>query len=234
MHLPRPATPATSATLKPLRLGLCALGLAVLAACGGGGSEPAAAAADSNAGGSNTSTSGTGATTTTPTTSGGTGTTGTTQVAGVSTAAGECGLPDFQASLLRRLNDIRAAGATCSATAVFAPGAGALRWNNPLTQAALGHSQDMAARNYFEHTTPDGVRFDARITAAGYSWRTAGENIAAGHATVDEVVAGWMASEGHCRVIMNPAFVDVGAACVPGSSGSRFSTYWTMDVGAAR
>ncbi|EHR69106.1 uncharacterized protein with SCP/PR1 domains [Burkholderiales bacterium JOSHI_001] len=227
MQLPRPAT---TRLVKSLRLGLCALGLAVLAACGGGGSETAAADTTSGGAASTTPTSGV-VSSSTPVTS--TNPDGGTQVAGVSTVAGECGLPDFQASLLKRLNDIRAAGATCGAT-VFAPGAGALRWNTPLTQAALGHSQDMVARNYFEHTTPTGVSFDARITAAGYNWRAAGENIAAGHATVDEVVAGWMASEGHCRVIMNPVFVDVGAACVPGSSSNRFSTYWTMDIGAAR
>ena len=228
MRLP---CPATTTPVKPLRLGLCTLGLAVLAACGGGGGEPAAtntAAAATSATG--TTTSGSTVATTLPATS----TTVTPPVTGAGTVAGQCGLPDFQASLLKRLNDIRAAGATCGATAVFAPGAGALRWNDLLTQAALGHSQDMVARNYFEHTTPDGVSFDARITAAGYNWRTAGENIAAGHTTVDEVVAGWMASEGHCRVIMNPAFVDVGVACVPGTSSNRFGTYWTLDTGAAR
>lgn len=164
-----------------------------------------------------------------------------TQVAGVSAGPGECGLPDFRASLLKLLNEKRAAGAVCGAT-VFAPGAAALVWNNKLTQSALGHSQDMATRDYFQHNTLNGATWDARITAAGYVWRTAGENIAQGHQSADEVVVAWMGSEGHCRVIMNPAFVDVGAACVAAvtrrtnsaSVPSMDTTYWTLDAGAPK
>ena len=43
---------------------------------------------------------------------------------------------------------------------------------------ARAHSADMAARDYFSHTTPEGVAFSTRITNAGYRWSSAGENIA--------------------------------------------------------
>src|SRR4051812_18573569 len=60
-------------------------------------------------------------------------------------------------------------------------GLGPLRWNRRLALAARRHSIDMVHRRYFDHTTPDGWRFDRRIWAAGYgrsaSW-TCGETIA--------------------------------------------------------
>ena len=112
---------------------------------------------------------------------------------------------------------------------MFAP-ASALAWNDKLTPAADGHSQDMAVQNYFSHTSADGRTFGARITAAGYAWSLAGENIAAGYPTVNAVVDGWMASDGHCANIMAPNFTEVGLACVPGTSGNTYNTYWTMDL----
>ena len=149
--------------------------------------------------------------------------------------ASTCSLPNFAASALARINQYRAAGANCRTDGVFAP-ASALAWNNKLTQAADGHSQDMAVQNYFSHISADGRTFDARITAAGYVWSRVGENIAAGYASVDEVVDGWMASDGHCANIMEPRFTEVGLACVPRPPGTttNFSNYWTMDLALPR
>lgn len=143
-----------------------------------------------------------------------------------------CALPDFQASILARINQYRAAGASCRSAGVFSP-AQPLVWNGNLLQAASGHSQDMAAKNYFSHTSQDGRTMVARINATGYVWSTIGENIAAGYPTVNAVIDGWMASDGHCANIMNPNFKDVGVACVP-SSTSTYRTYWTMDAGRQR
>ena len=69
----------------------------------------------------------------------------------------------------------------------------------------------------------------ARITAAGYPWRTYGEDIAAGYPTVAAVMAGWLASPGHCRIIMGEGFAEIGAgyAQVP---GSPYGTYWVLDL----
>ena len=91
----------------------------------------------------------------------------------------------------------------------------------------------MATKNYFSHTSLDGRTFVDRINATGYAWSNIGENIAAGYSTVNAVVDGWMASDGHCANIMNPNFRDVGVACVA-SSTSTYKTYWTMDAGKQR
>jgi uncharacterized protein YkwD len=130
------------------------------------------------------------------------------------------------------VNAHRAAGATCGATAY--PAAASLSWNGPLTQASLRHSDDMMAGNFFSHTGSDGSSAGERATAAGYAWRTVGENIAAGQPTVASVVSAWMASPGHCANIMNASFRDIGLACVSGGASNTYRTYWTMTLGATR
>lgn len=152
--------------------------------------------------------------------------------AGLPGTRATCGLPDFEATAMAAVNAWRARGATCG-TQTHAPAA-ALAWNAALTQAALVHSEDMVAGNFFSHTGSDGSSAGQRATAAGYAWRTWGENIAAGQVGVDAVVAAWMASPGHCANIMNARFEDIGLACVEGGSGNRYRTYWTMVLGAAR
>jgi len=152
---------------------------------------------------------------------------------GGASAGATCGLPDFTASLLARVNQARAAGANCGTEGTFGA-AGPVAWNDQLTQAATGHSQDMAAHNYFSHTSLDGRTLSQRVDATGYRWSMLGENIAAGQPTVDSVVSAWMASPGHCANIMRAEYVDMGVACVPGGAGDTYATYWTMDLGRPR
>lgn len=151
----------------------------------------------------------------------------------VAGATSTCGLANFQAGSLALVNQARAAGASCGARGSFAP-APALTWNALLTQAAEGHSQDMVAHNFFAHDSFDGRTFDQRITAAGYTWSRAAENIAAGQQTIAQVMAGWMASDGHCANIMNPLLTEIGMVCVSGNASTAYGTYWTMDLGTPR
>lgn len=213
---------------------------ALLAGCGGGDADAAASGASVQAAavaplpdaetatvadmvalGKRTST--TPATTTTTTTT-------TTAAATTATTAADCGIAGFQAAVLARVNQWRAAGASCRTAGSFAPTT-ALTWNAKLQQAAAGHSQDMVARNFFSHTSYDGRTMSSRIDAVGYNWLSIGENIAAGYPTVIAVVDGWMASDGHCKNLMNPNFKEVGVACVPGTAANPYTPYWTMDLG---
>src|SRR3982751_2145925 len=69
-------------------------------------------------------------------------------VAGASSgAASTCNLPNFQASLLARINQLRATGADCGSDGTFGAAA-ALTWNARLTASAEGHSKDMSALNF--------------------------------------------------------------------------------------
>lgn len=55
-----------------------------------------------------------------------------------------------------------------------------LAWNKILLTTARAHSRDMYFRNFFNHTNPDGLDPGERLTAAGYAWGNAAENIIGG------------------------------------------------------
>jgi uncharacterized protein YkwD len=153
--------------------------------------------------------------------------------AGTAGTRASCNLPDFQAALMSRVNAARSAGASCGSRGSFSA-TGPLAWSPALATASLVHSDDMVANNFFNHTGSDGSSAGQRITAAGYSWSTWGENIAAGQSTVNSVVDAWMASAGHCANIMNARMRDIGVACVSGGAGNTYRSYWTMKLAAAR
>lgn len=135
----------------------------------------------------------------------------------------------FAQQVLDLVNAARTQARNCGATAYAA--APALTLNAQLGQAAQGHAADMAAQNYFSHTSKDGRTAGQRIAAAGYAYRTWGENIAAGQATAAQVVAGWLNSEGHCRNIMSANFRELGVGYAY-KTGTQFGHYWVQNFGA--
>ncbi|ROQ35188.1 RNA polymerase sigma factor (sigma-70 family) [Streptomyces sp. PanSC19] len=106
-------------------------------------------------------------------------------------------------------------------------GCGPLTEHPLLTEAAQGHSDDMAARDFFDHTDPDGDGPGERITAAGYAWSSYGENIAKGQTTAAEVMDSWMHSPGHRANILNCGFKEIGVGLH--TSGGP---YWTQAFGS--
>nr|WP_240351389.1 sigma-70 family RNA polymerase sigma factor [Streptomyces olivoreticuli] len=100
--------------------------------------------------------------------------------------------------------------------------------NGTLDRAAQGQSDDMAARNFFDHTNPDGAGPGERITAAGYHWSTYGENIAYGQQDPASVMDSWMHSDGHRRNILNCSFKEIGVGVNHAPGGPR----WTQVFGA--
>ncbi len=90
-----------------------------------------------------------------------------------------------------------------------------LKRNDLLDQAAHSHSNNMAERNFFSHCDLDtkSSPFD-RIQAAGYSFNSAGENIAAGYGTPADVMNGWMNSSGHRYNILSSSYREVGIGYV--------------------
>ncbi|WP_037858026.1 sigma-70 family RNA polymerase sigma factor [Streptomyces sp. NRRL S-340] len=107
-------------------------------------------------------------------------------------------------------------------------GCGPLTEDPRLDAAAQGLSDDMAARDFFDHTDPDGKDPGRRITAAGYRWSTYGENIARGQQTPASVMDSWMHSPGHRANILNCSFKNIGVGVRKGSGGP----WWTQDFGA--
>lgn len=92
----------------------------------------------------------------------------------------------------------------------LAGGLGALGMDSRLNAAAQAKANDMVAKNYWSHTSPDGRQPWDFIIAAGYSYNRAGENLAYGALTSEETVQAWMNSPGHRANIMNAGFTQVG------------------------
>jgi uncharacterized protein YkwD len=115
-----------------------------------------------------------------------------------------------------------------------------LRENAKLDKAALGHSNDMVAEGYFDHTTPGGTSFVDRIFAAGYVKRDGGwvlgENLAWGTgdlSTPTGVMTSWMNSPGHKANILKRAYREVGIGIKLGvPTDDTVGATYTLDFGA--
>lgn len=89
-----------------------------------------------------------------------------------------------------------------------AVGLPALEWDSTLAACADIRAHEIAES--FSHTRPNGTSCFTAMSEAGYSYRTAGENIAAGYRTPSEVMNGWMNSTGHRANILKENFGKLG------------------------
>ncbi|MEU7137945.1 CAP domain-containing protein [Nocardia sp. NPDC046473] len=108
-------------------------------------------------------------------------------------------------------------------------GCAPLKAESHLTQAAQGHSEDMAAGGFMDHNSSKGDPGD-RISAAGYHAQTWAENIAAGQRSASEVLNSWMNSAGHRANILNCGLKDIGVGYAKAGNGTA---YWTQDFGTS-
>ncbi len=91
--------------------------------------------------------------------------------------------------------------------------------------AAAASTRAKEIETSFSHTRPDGSSFSTALTQSGASFRGAGENIAYGQRTPEEVMKGWMNSQGHRANIMNKDFTTIGVGYHQNSNGTG---YWTQ------
>ncbi|HWL25458.1 MAG TPA: SafA/ExsA family spore coat assembly protein [Ureibacillus sp.] len=90
----------------------------------------------------------------------------------------------------------------------------ALKNDWELARVAEDKSEDMANKGYFNHTSPTyGSPFDM-MKAYGIKYTAAGENIAKGQKSPQEVVTAWMNSAGHRANILNANFTHMGVGYV--------------------
>lgn len=89
-------------------------------------------------------------------------------------------------------------------------GLAALTLHAQLNNAAQAKANDMVVKDYWSHTSPDGRQPWDFITAAGYSYQMAGENLAYGSLTSQQTVDAWMNSAGHRANILNRGYTQVG------------------------
>ncbi len=92
-----------------------------------------------------------------------------------------------------------------------------LHENAQLKKAAEAKVDDMFAKQYFEHESPDGKTPADVIRKAGYAYIVVGENLALGNFKDDEtLVQAWMDSPGHRANILNGKFQEIGTAAKKG------------------
>lgn len=97
-----------------------------------------------------------------------------------------------------------------------------LELDTELSKVAKEKSQDMQSNNYFDHNSPNyGSPFDM-MQSFGIDYNTAGENIAQGQRSPEEVVNAWMNSEGHRANILNGDYTHIGVGHVENGN------YWTQ------
>lgn len=107
-----------------------------------------------------------------------------------------------------------------------------LVWEALLAEIARQHSQDMAARRFFGHITPEGVDVETRLRQRGIRrYRWVAENLALNFDPIYPVgttIHQWMMSPGHKRNILGPfRYTGVGVAVAP--SGAYYITQLFLD-----
>lgn len=98
-----------------------------------------------------------------------------------------------------------------------ANGLGGLSNNQKLNSSAQSKANDMIARDYWSHNTPDGTQPWWFFTQAGYSYQNAGENLAYGFADSASTVDAWMNSAGHRANILG-SYTEVGFGIASGAN----------------
>jgi uncharacterized YkwD family protein len=100
-----------------------------------------------------------------------------------------------------------------------------LAGNSELTRVARKKCQDMINKNYFAHESPTYGSPFQMMEAEGIRFSAAGENIAKGQRSAEEVMSAWMNSPGHRSNIMSPAYTQLGVGMAKDKNGSL---YWTQ------
>lgn len=97
-----------------------------------------------------------------------------------------------------------------------------------LSTAALGHSKDMAQRNYFSHSTPEGLSPSDRVqqVPGNAEINSAGENISAGYYDIFAAHTGWINSSGHRANLLKDSYYFIGFGLAD-ASAAKYSMYYT-------
>ncbi|MGH2500710.1 MAG: CAP domain-containing protein [Candidatus Limnocylindria bacterium] len=132
-------------------------------------------------------------------------------------------LDAVESELLGLINELRAAR-----------GLAELKVSGALVASSQWLSADMAANDYFSHTSLDGRSPQQRMADAGYpAFATStGEDLAAGQLSAREVLQSWIDSPAHLAVLLDPGFRAAGIGRAY-QEASTYRWYWTADLGGA-
>jgi uncharacterized protein YkwD len=107
-----------------------------------------------------------------------------------------------------------------------------LRLSDTLSRAAQAHVEDIVEHNYdLTHTGSDGSSVGDRVRRAGYPHRYVGENVAAGHYSVEDTFEQWMDSPGHRDNILDPDYTEIGIGYYLNAPDTAYDHYWVNVFG---
>lgn len=110
-------------------------------------------------------------------------------------------------------------------------GASSLRLDTLLIESAQLKANDMAAKGYFSHTSPEGLSPWYWLTRVSYGFSYAGENLAVNFTDSEEVTNAWMNSPGHRANILNSKFTEIGIATAKGKYDGREAIFVVQHFG---
>lgn len=103
---------------------------------------------------------------------------------------------------------------------------------NPLLEkAAQMKADDMAAKGYFAHESPDGVTPWHWFNEAGYAFSFAGENLAVYFSDSAELEQAWMNSPAHRANILNGYFTEIGIGMAKGVYQGKETVFVVQEFG---
>ena len=97
-------------------------------------------------------------------------------------------------------------------------GVAPLEYSETAAECVRRHCEDMSARDYFSHNTPEGVTCAQRMSNIGINYMTCGENLAAGFEDAFGMADGWYNSAGHRKNMLEKNFRYVGIGVAEGNS----------------
>ncbi len=93
-----------------------------------------------------------------------------------------------------------------------------------LNQVALAKAKDMLTNQYFAHESPLGKKLSDWLEESGYDYEIAGENLAIGFISAEEVVRAWEQSQSHYENIIEPRYQEIGVGMISGEYNGKEST----------
>lgn len=100
-----------------------------------------------------------------------------------------------------------------------------------LVAAAQAKANDMAAKSYFSHVSPEGLDPWHWFEEAGYAFAYAGENLAIDFSDSTDVERAWMNSQTHRENILGAHYTQIGIATAQGMYEGRPTTFVVQEFG---
>ena len=138
--------------------------------------------------------------------------------ANANTEAVATGETEYTTKLAIEINNIR-----------LEQGLNGLATSSELMQAAQMKAEDMAAKGYFAHTSPEGISPWHWFYEAGYKPRLAGENLALSYSLESDIVTAWLNSPGHKRNIVKENYTETGFGVAVGTYNGQ-AVYYIVEL----